>query len=68
MTTDLKRGRIVLEEVNPKELLDEQEANLHLYYKNTLGVTITSTEKWYTRIWLLFSNPFRYLLTGRIRY
>ena len=45
-----------------------KEANVHLCSKNTWGVTITSAEKWYTRIWLLLSNPFRYLFTGRVRY
>ena len=54
-----------------EEWLKEQilkQANVHLYPKDTLGVTITSGEAWYMRIWLLLSNPFRYLFTGSVRY
>lgn len=58
----------ILEEVSPKEVLDEQEPNMFLYYRNTKSAVITSGEAWYMRIWLLLSNPFRYLFTGRVRY
>ena len=57
-----------LEEVDPKEVLDEQGPNLFLYHNNTKSVTITTGEAWYMRIWLFLSNPFRYLFTGRVRY
>jgi hypothetical protein len=58
----------ILEEVDPKEVLDEQGPNVFLYYRDTKSVFITSGEAWYMRIWLLLSNPFRYLFTGRVRY
>jgi hypothetical protein len=32
------------------------------------GILIKSEEHFFMRVWLLLSNPFRYLLTGRIRY
>ena len=57
-----------LKEINPKELLDEQEPNVCLYnnYKN--NVVITTGMKWYTRLWYMISNPFRYLFTGKLLY
>ena len=32
------------------------------------GIVIKTTERWYVRIWLLLTNPFTYLFTGKIRY
>ena len=58
----------ILEEVDPKELLEEQGPNLFLYHNDNKSVTIISGEAWYMRIWLFFSNPFRYLFTGKVRY
>jgi len=65
----------ILEEVDPKEVYsdedggyEEQGPNLFLYHNNTKSVIITTGEAWYMRIWLLLSNPFRYLFTGRVRY
>ena len=48
--------------------LDVQGPNLFLYLNDTKSVVITSGEAWYMRIWLLLSNPFRYLFTGHVRY
>ena len=46
----------------------EQGPNLFLYHRDTKSVVIISGEAWYMRIWLLLSNPFRYLFTGRVRH
>jgi hypothetical protein len=51
-----------------KELSKEQGPNLFLYHNDTKSVVIISGEAWYMRIWLLLSNPFRYLFTVRVRY
>ena len=32
------------------------------------GVTIITTKKWYIRLWYVISNPFRYIITGKIKY
>ena len=34
----------------------------------TKGIVIKTTENFFMRLWLLLSNPFRYILTGKIRY
>ena len=44
------------------------EPNVYLYYKDTKTVTITTGVKWYTRLWFLISNPFRYLFTGKWKF
>ena len=62
----MKTNRKTLKEVHSDEIT--QGANVHLYYKDSMGVTITSVEKWLIRLWLLVSNPFRYIFTGRVRY
>ena len=48
--------------------IENGEANVYLYAKNTKGVIITSAENWLTRLWCIITNPFRYIFTGRIRY
>jgi hypothetical protein len=65
----------ILEEVDPKEIYsdvdggyEEQGPNLFLYHNDNRSVTIFSGEKWYVRVWLWLSNPFRYLFTGKVRY
>ena len=32
------------------------------------GIYFSSNERFFMRLWLLVSNPFRYLFTGKIRY
>ena len=32
------------------------------------GIIIKSEEKFFMRLWLSLSNPFRYIFTGKIRY
>ena len=36
--------------------------------KNEKGITLTTAEIWYVRLWYTISNPFRYLFTGKIKY
>lgn len=31
------------------------------------GITFYSSENWYLRLWILISNPFRYIFTGKIK-
>jgi len=45
-----------------------RKADVHVNKGTTKGITIISNEKWYTRIWVFLSNPFRYLFTGMVRY
>lgn len=61
-------GKIDLKDVNQRGLLDGQGPNVYLYYKGTESVTITSGVRWYTRLWYMISNPFRYLFAGRWRF
>lgn len=58
----------ILEEVNPKEVLDEQGPNVYLYNNDKKNVIITTGMKWNTRLWYLISNPFRYLFTGKWKF
>lgn len=55
-----------LKEVNPKEILvsSTNEPNVYLYADEKRNVKITTGMSWYTRLWYLLSNPFRYLFTG----
>ena len=48
----------------------EKEADVVLSRKKekNYGVIIHSAERLHMRIWLLLSNPFRYLFTGRTRF
>lgn len=48
----------------------EKKGDIILYreQERNHGITIFSAERWYIRIWLFCSNPFRYLFTGRTRF
>jgi hypothetical protein len=43
--------------------ISEQE-----YKKNTKGISISTNESIIKRIYLLISNPFRYIIFGKIKY
>lgn len=32
------------------------------------GISFSTNERFFMRLWLLISNPFRYLFTGKLRY
>lgn len=52
-------------DLETKELLDDvQEHNVCLYNRYKHNVVVVSGMSWYTRLWYLISNPFRYLFTG----
>jgi len=47
----------------------EYDANVILFDKpNKKGVTMKTGNGFFRRLWLLISNPFRYLFTGKIYY
>jgi len=45
---------------------NEHSADVHLM-KNSIYL-INKNIKWYTRLWYLISNPFRYIIKGELRY
>lgn len=47
---------------------DVQSPDVILFHKDSKGVAILSKEVWYKRIWLLITNPLRYILTGKTLY
>ena len=36
--------------------------------KKRTGLLLISDNRFFTRVWFLLSNPFRYIFTGKIRY
>ena len=63
ITTD---GEFVLV---PEETEVEREAVVSISEKpNSKGIVLTTGNGFFKRLWLLISNPFRYLFTGKIYY
>ena len=53
----------------PVESEMEWKANVILYEKpNSKGIVLTTGNKFFRRLWLLISNPVRYIFTGKIYY
>jgi hypothetical protein len=44
---------------------DDEPTDVSIYGR---GIYFNSNERFFMRLWLLVSNPFRYLFTGKIRY
>lgn len=42
--------------------------NANLINKNNTAIIIETDEKWYVRLWYIFTNPITYIFAGRIRY
>lgn len=76
----LSKNNDILAETPDEQELDEhymdfperetKEPDVVLYgkQKGNHGVTIFSAERWYMRILIFITNPFRYLFTGRTRF
>lgn len=51
-----------------EEKLTMEAADVRLYANKKKGILLISDNKFFTRLWFLISNPFRYLFTGKLRY
>jgi len=53
----------------PEETEVEWKANVILYEEpNSKGIVLKTGNKFFRRLWLMISNPFRYLFKGKIYY
>lgn len=43
-------------------------ADIELNNNKMKGLVLISNNNFFTRIWFLLSNPFRYIFTGKLRY
>jgi hypothetical protein len=46
----------------------EQKSDVQLYPKKRKGILIMTDNGFWIRLWFAFSNPFRYVFTGKLRY
>lgn len=59
----IKRNKTMEPKTENTHFISEQE-----YKKNTKGISISTNESIIKRIYLLISNPFRYIIFGKIKY
>ena len=47
---------------------EQQTSDVILSPKKQKGILLITDNKFWNRLWFLFSNPFRYIFTGKVRY
>lgn len=63
-TSTISSGQTLDFMENNEQLMELSDATT----KFCKGMIVNSKETFFMRLWLVLSNPLRYILTGRIRY